>query len=158
MVAHTRKGKKRPSAKIGGRRFPEKRKDLSHLRCFNCDKKGHFAKDCPQKSSSSSKSKDKGKFKGKGKRKHHAHATNEKEHRRKRSRVETSSSSDDEFVFVSTLTGTLSQDDDVWLIDGGASKHMTGCRTSLIEVKEKNSSLQVELGDNSKHEVKCVGE
>jgi len=103
--------------------------------------KGHFAKDCPQKSSSSSKSKDKGKFKGKGKRKHHAYATNEKEHKRKRSRVDTSSS-DDEFVFVSGITGTLSQDDDVWLIDSGASKHMTGCRTSIIEVKEKkNSSL-----------------
>jgi len=39
LVAHNRKGKKRPSAKIGGRRFPEKKKDLSHIRCFNCDKK-----------------------------------------------------------------------------------------------------------------------
>lgn len=36
---------------------------------------------------------------------------------------------------------------------------MTGNRTSLKEVKEKkNSSLQVERGDNSKHEVKGVGE
>ena len=36
---------------------------------------------------------------------------------------------------------------------------MTSNRASLKKVKEKkNSSLQVELGDNSKHEVKCVGE
>ena len=104
LAAHTRKAKKRPSAKIGGRRFPEKRKDLSHIRCFNCDKKGHFAKDCPKKSS---KSKDKGKFKGKGKRKHHAHATDDKEHKMKRSRVDTFSSFYDEFVFVSALTGII---------------------------------------------------
>jgi len=57
------------------------------------------------------------------------------------------------------LTGTISHDDDVWLIDSGASKHMTGNRTSLKEVKEKkNHSLQVELGDDSKHDVKGVGE
>jgi len=73
LAAHTRKGKKIPSAKIGGRRFPEKRKDLSHIRCFNCDKKGHYAKDCTLKSSSSHKSKYKGKIKNKGKRKHHDH-------------------------------------------------------------------------------------
>ena len=36
---------------------------------------------------------------------------------------------------------------------------MTGNSTSLKEVKEKNnSSLKVELGDNSKYEVKGVGE
>lgn len=142
MVAHTKKGKKRPSAKIGGRRFLEKRKDRSHIRCFNCDKKGHFSKGCPHNSNSSSKSKENGKFKGKAKRKHHDHATDDKEHKMKRSRVDTSSSSDDEFFFISALIGTLSSDDDVWLIDSGASKHTTGCRTSLIEVKEKmNYSL-----------------
>ena len=36
---------------------------------------------------------------------------------------------------------------------------MTDNQVSLKEVKEKkNSSLKVELGDNSKHEVKGVGE
>jgi len=35
---------------------------------------------------------------------------------------------------------------------------MTSCKTSLSEVKEKNSSLQVELGDDSKHAIKGIGE
>jgi hypothetical protein len=156
LTAHSKKGKRKSSHKVGGRRFPDKRKDLSHIRCFNCDKKGHFAKDCPEKSN---KEKDNRKFKGKGKRKHHAHAADDKGHRSKRSRVETSSSSDDEFTFISALTGTITHDDDVWLIDSGASKHMTGNRASLKEVEEKkNSSQQVEIGDNSKHDVKGVGE
>lgn len=62
-------------------------------------------------------------------------------------------------MFVSILMGTITQDDDVWLIDSGASKHMTSCRTSLTEVKEKkNSFLQVELGDDFKHAVKGTRE
>jgi len=105
LVAHSKKGKRKSSHKVGGRRFSDKRKDLSHLRCFNCDKKGHFSKDCPEKSN---KNKDKGKYKGNGKRKHHAHAADVKSHRKKRSRENTSSSSDDELVFISALTGTIS--------------------------------------------------
>jgi len=105
------------------------------------------------------KGKDKGKHEGKGKRKHHARATDDHEHKKKRSREDSSSSSDEEFVFVSTLTGTITQESDVLLIHSGASKHMTGCKTSLSKVKEKkNSSMQVELGDDSKHAVKGIGE
>jgi len=127
--------------------------------CYICDKVGHFARGCTHKSSSDFKGKDKGKFKGKGKRKHHAHAADDHEHKKQKSRLESSSSSYEEFVFVSTLTGTITQGSDVWLIDNGASKHMTGCKNSLSEVIEKkNSSLQVELGDDSKHAVKGIGE
>jgi hypothetical protein len=34
-------------------------------------------------------------------------------------------SKDEEFVFVSALTGSLTQGSDTWLIDSGASKHMS---------------------------------
>jgi len=75
-----------------------------------------------------------------------------KEIKRNRFRVDTSSSSDDGLFFISALIGTISQDDDISLIDSGASKHMTGNRASLKEVKEKNNtSLKVELEDNSKY-------
>jgi len=117
LSTHTKKGKRRPSSKIGGRIFPDERKDISHLKCFNCDKKGHFSKYCLEKSS---KSKDKGKYMGKGKIKHHSHAADDKGHKRKRSRLDTSSSSDDEFVFISALTENISHDEDIWLIDSGA--------------------------------------
>jgi ribosomal protein L32 len=43
---------------------PDKMKDVSKIRCYNCQKLGHFSYVCRQ---------------GKGKRKHQAHATEEEE-------------------------------------------------------------------------------
>jgi hypothetical protein len=43
-------------------------------------------------------------------------------------------------------------------VDSGSSKHMTRFRNSLKNLTEKSSSLQVELGDDSKHALKGVGE
>lgn len=94
-------------------------------------------------------------IKGKGKRKHNAHAADDDEHTSQKKAKE---SSDEEFVFVSALTGTITQGSDAWLVDSGASKHLTHYRGSLTGVTEKDSSLQMELGDNSKHAVKGVGE
>jgi hypothetical protein len=45
-------------------RVPNKKKDASKIRCYNCQKLGHFSYDCPQ---------------GKGKRKHQAHVAEEEE-------------------------------------------------------------------------------
>ena len=45
-------------------RVPDKKKDVSKIRCYNCQKLGHFSYDCPQ---------------GKGKRKHQAHVAEEEE-------------------------------------------------------------------------------
>ena len=47
---------------------------------------------------------------------------------------------------------------DTCLVDSGASKHMTGFKSSLTNLTEKSSSLQVELGDDSRYAVKGVGE
>jgi len=62
-----------------------------------------------------------------------------------------------ECSLVSTLTGTITYSYDIWLIDSGASRHMTSHRDSLRSLTKKNSSLQVELGDNAKYVVKGVG-
>ena len=43
------------------------------------------------------------------------------------------------------------------MLDSGASKHMIGYKYYLKELIENNSTLQVELGDNTKHAVKGVG-
>jgi hypothetical protein len=45
-------------------RVPDKKRDVSNIRCYNCQKLGHFSYDCPQ---------------GKGKRKHQAHVAEEEE-------------------------------------------------------------------------------
>jgi hypothetical protein len=62
-----------------------------------------------------------------------------------------------ECSLVSALTGTITDSSDSWLVDSGASRHMTGYRNSLKSLTEKNSSLQVELGDNARYAVKGVG-
>jgi hypothetical protein len=46
---------------------------------------------------------------------------------------------------------------DIWLIDNGASRHMTGYREHLTDLVEKESRLHVVLGDNARYIVKGVG-
>jgi hypothetical protein len=74
------------------------------------------------------------------------------------SQKRTKESKDEECVSVSALTGTITQGSDIWLIDSGASKHITGFKSSLTKLTKKSSYLQVELGDDSRHAVKGVGE
>ena len=114
---------------------PRYKKDTSRIRCYSYKKMGHYATQCPRRHE-------------KGKKKNHAHAINTEDHKAK----------DEEFVFVSALTGTITQGSDTWLIDSGASKHMNGFINSLSNLTKKSSSLQVELGDDSRHVVKGVGE
>jgi hypothetical protein len=49
-------------------------------------------------------------------------------------------------LHYSTLTGTI--EDDMWIIDSGASRHMMGDQTRLSNLNEKKTSYKVELGDN----------
>jgi hypothetical protein len=95
------------SLKKNRRSVPDHKKDVSKIRRFNCQKLGHFSYQCPQ---------------GKGKRKHQAHATDMEE---STSQKRTKETKDEEYVFVSTVTGTITQGSDIWLVDSGASKHMT---------------------------------
>jgi hypothetical protein len=61
------------------------------------------------------------------------------------------------FLFILTLSGTIPTDDDIWLIDNGASRHMTGYRDHLTDLVEKETNLHVVLGDNSRYNMKGVG-
>lgn len=58
--------------------------------------------------------------------------------------------------FLATLTGTL-DDDNAWIIDSGASSHMTGESGQLHTLSKKSSSHAVELGDNNNYAVKGLG-
>jgi hypothetical protein len=48
--------------------------------------------------------------------------------------------------------------EDTWLIDSGASKHMTGQRDILSCISENKFSQKVTLGDDYQYPIKGVGE
>jgi hypothetical protein len=59
---------------------------------------------------------------------------------------------------ISSLSGSVSPGEDTWLIDSGASKHMTGQRDILSCLSEKKFSQKVTLGDDYQYPIKGVGE
>ena len=46
---------------------------------------------------------------------------------------------------------------DVWLIDSGASRHITGFKEALYNIVEKDTNLEIILGDNATYPVKGTG-
>ena len=82
--------------------------------------------------------------KGRNKR-HHANAAEDEEPIQKKER---NNDSNDEYILISTLTGTVTHGNDIWLIDSGASKHMTGYKNYLSTLVEKESHQKVKLGDD----------
>jgi hypothetical protein len=44
----------------------------------------------------------------------------------------------EDYVLFSALSGSVSPGEDTWLIDSGASNHMTSQRDILSSLKEKN--------------------
>jgi hypothetical protein len=59
---------------------------------------------------------------------------------------------------ISALSGSVTLEEDTWLIDNGASKHMTGQRNILSCISEKKFSQKVTLGDDYQYPIKGVGE
>ena len=55
-------------------------------------------------------------------------------------------------LHYSSLTRTI--EDDMWIIDSGASRHMTGDQARLSYLNERKTSYKVQLGDKSTYPVK----
>ena len=92
------------------------------------------------------------------KRRHHAHAAEDDEPSRKRSKYESEdSSSEDEYVLISALTGNITHGIDDWLIDSGASIHMTGFKESFVRLSKHESPHKVKLGDDYQYPIKGRG-
>ena len=103
-------------------------RDSSKYICYTCDEKGHFSRDCPKNKSSSHNKKG-------NKIRHHAHAVEDDEPSSKRTIYEIEdSSSKDEHVLISALMGNITHGSDDWLIDSGASKHMTEFKESFVKL------------------------
>jgi hypothetical protein len=146
------KGRKKGTFQKGSQRntntkgtFKRKNIDTSKIKCFSCNKLGHFAKDCWFRK----------KYPRKGK--HHASTvegdeskgnqkipSNEKENRKK-------------YYMVSTLSSSVFMGLETWLVDSGASKHMTGYKEILSDFETKYFAEQVELGDEKCYKIEGVG-
>ena len=117
-------------------KISHRKRDLSTIRCYTCDEKGHISRFFPNKRN----------LKKKGnKRRHHAHATEDDEPSTKRVGQESDASSDEEYVLISALTGTVSHGSNDWLIESGASKHMTRFKKSFVKLFEHESPHKVKL-------------
>jgi hypothetical protein len=64
----------------------------------------------------------------------------------------------EDYVLISALLGSVSPSEDTWLIDSGASKHMTCQRDILSFLKENNFPQKFTLGDDYQFPIKGVGE
>jgi transposase InsO family protein len=121
----------------------QKERDYSSVQCYHCDKMGHIARYCPARREE---------YKRKNKR-HHAHAVEDEEPPAKMLREQIK-----DYVLISALSGSVTPGEDTWLIDSGASKHMTGQRDILSYISEKKFSQKVTLGDDYQYPIKGVGE
>jgi hypothetical protein len=91
----------------------EHRKDISRIQCFRCDKYGHIARDCPTRK----------------KGRQHASTVNVDSESHERDE----DIKDEAFFFISSPSGIVPTDSDIWLIGSGASRHMTGYTKHLTE-------------------------
>ena len=62
----------------------------------------------------------------------------------------------EEFYFISSLSSSITNSNEIWLVDNVASWHMTSYQNSLTYLTDKDSSIHDELGDDSKYAVKSV--
>jgi hypothetical protein len=104
---------------------------------------GHIARHCPDRREEYNRKKNR----------HHAHEVEDEEPPTKmlRERIK-------DYVSISALSGSVTPGEDTWLIDSGASKHMTGQRDILSCLSENKFSQKVTLGDDYQYPIKGVGE
>jgi hypothetical protein len=133
LAARTRKSRGGGSPEREASPEPRRKKDLSKVKCFACHDYGHYASQCP--------------LRRKGGRRQHASTTEVDEVADRLQR---------EFLLVSTLSGTVSCDG-AWLVDSGASCHMTGARELFESITETDSDMCVELGMGTRHAVQGTG-
>ena len=149
LTVHARKGKNkvedRPPKKF--QKYQKKKQKINpNIRCFSCQKVGHIAKNCALVRDLMNKERNK---------RHYANAAEDEGPSQKKERND---NSDNEYSLISALTGTVTHDNDTWLVDNGASKHITGYKHYLSTLIERQSHQKVKLGDDYQYPTKGVGE
>ena len=150
LTTRTRKFKKLSPQKKKGKKPQGKHIDVSKVDCYNCYKIGHFVKDWRQP-------------KRKFKRRFQASAAEEEEEEEEepKKKKNTKATKEDEprkeYYLIFVLFGSIIDSANSWLVDSGASKHMTGNRGVLTIYRMKKFTTQVDLGDDSTYKIEGVG-
>jgi hypothetical protein len=146
------KGKKKVTFQKGSQKkintkgtFKGKNIDTSKIKCFNCNKLGHFARDCWYRK------------KHPRKRKHHASAVEDDDSKRNKKSPSNERENRKEYYLVSALSNTIITGPKTWLVDSGASKLMIGYKEILSDFKKKSFAEQVELRDDKCYKIEEVG-
>jgi hypothetical protein len=121
-----------------------KGKDFTSYQCYHCDKMGHIVKNCPSR---------KEEYKRRNNKRHHVHVVEDDEPPKKLTKEEI-----EDYVLFSALSRSVTPGEDTWLIDSGASKHMT-CQKDILSSLTKNDFFhKVSLGDDYQYTIKGMGE
>ena len=105
---------------------------------------GHYARDCRQP-------------KRRFKRRSQASTAEEEEPKKKKSaKSSKEEESRREYYLISTLSRSITNGANSWLVDSGASRHMTGFREVLTSYRRKKIANQVELGDDTTYKIEGV--
>eukprot|EP00253_Pinus_taeda_P015808 PITA_15808 len=137
-------------------------------RCYNCNKIDHYARECPDKRDShhdddqnhSQGNQRNGRSNGRGKRNAGNQGRGQPFKKARNCRYESNvvNNKQDEYCLPADLSTTAPPDSlGNWLIDSGASRHFTGYKEALSNLIEKETNLEIVLGDNTKYSVKGVG-
>jgi hypothetical protein len=142
------KGKKKCTFQKGSERMPTFKGnniDTYNIKCFSCNKLGHFAKDCCFRK----------KYPRKGK--HHASTTEDDESKRNQKSPSNEKENRKEYYLVSALSSLVFMGSKTWLVDSGASKHMIGYKEIISDFETKSFAEHVELGDDKCYKIDGVG-
>ena len=66
-------------------------------------------------------------------------------------------STDASYLLLSALSGTIQTSCDTWLIDSGASRHVTGYHELLSDLDKRESHQKVILGDDARYAIRGAG-
>lgn len=131
-VASTSRGNNKWKAKKGtsldGAKGKEKKKkkdmDMSKVKCWACQKMGHYATMCLERKNKGKKS-----------------TTTSTEVQ------QFSSQFDQNFAFINSTSSRITTSV-VWYIDNGASRHITGVRELFSELAKRALDIEIVLGDD----------